>query len=118
MGYIVTYKNCVNCKHRAYDTFGRAHVCVNADSEYVADFVSDEDHCECHEEKEMPTKLLDVDEFKKWLEEQRKGIKANSEVYTDYQEVLDALDVTEKYIDDNSLDLQSISHFNYVATQK
>jgi hypothetical protein len=107
----VTYKNCVNCKHRAYDTFGRAHVCVNADSEYVADFVTDEDYCEWHEEK-VVGKTLNVDDFKKWLEEQRKGVNANPEVYECAEEIIKQLNIIENYLEDNGMEIDMLKLYN------
>lgn len=41
-------RNCGNCKWRANNA-----VCVNGDSEQVADFTSREFCCDCHEFKEV-----------------------------------------------------------------
>lgn len=44
-------KCCGNCEYGQYDPM-QGYVCVNADSEYVADFVEYEYCCEEFEEKE------------------------------------------------------------------
>ena len=42
---------CANCKYGHYDKM-QGYVCVNADSEYLADFVDAEDWCDEFTSKE------------------------------------------------------------------
>ena len=42
---------CGECKHGSYDPV-EGYVCVNSDSEYIADFVEYDHWCEEFEEKE------------------------------------------------------------------
>lgn len=42
---------CGECKWHKYDEFGRAWVCTNDRSDYVADFTDYTDTCECFEQR-------------------------------------------------------------------
>lgn len=44
-------ETCGNCKYCEYDKFGRAFVCVNADSAMCTDFVQPNDCCDEFKEK-------------------------------------------------------------------
>lgn len=42
---------CGECKWHVYDDFGRAWVCTNDSSDYVADFTDYTDGCDCYEQR-------------------------------------------------------------------
>lgn len=42
---------CGECKYHAYDEFGKAWVCTNGSSDYVADFTDYTDTCEEFEQR-------------------------------------------------------------------
>lgn len=49
---VTNYGCCGECKWRRYDEFGRAWVCTNDSSDYVADFTDYTDGCNCFEQRE------------------------------------------------------------------
>ena len=48
---VTNYGICGECKWHAYDDFGRAWVCTNDSSDYVADFTDYTDTCEEWEQR-------------------------------------------------------------------
>ena len=90
---------CLTCRYLEYDKLGRAHVCVNAESEHAADFVSVEDSCEHHEERpKWERNIIDLVNLVNWLDEQRRGAIANPECYNNVKEIVDQLDIIEEYL--------------------
>ena len=49
-------KTCKTCEWLEYDALGRAHVCVNANSDNCADFVNVGDTCDKWEKTEVKPK--------------------------------------------------------------
>lgn len=48
---VTNYGICGECKWHRYDEFGRAWVCTNDRSDYVADFTDYTDGCNCFEQR-------------------------------------------------------------------
>ena len=112
-------KKCRTCEYFGWDDFGRAHVCVNGDSENVADFVSDDDTCEHYQKKNIDgMSIIDLDGMNKWIQHQKECVKNNSECYTDIKDVLNLLDIVEEYVMESSFELNNIIHNKKCACQE
>ena len=96
-------KKCSTCKYFGYDRFGRANVCVNDQSEHVADFVNESDVCDAYTKITNPvSKYVEYALLLDRINQQRAGISSNPDSYDNAQELLDEYELIEEWLEEFS----------------
>ena len=96
-------KKCSTCKYFGYDRFGRANVCVNDQSEHVADFVDENDVCDAYTKITNPvSKYVEYALLLDRINQQRAGISSNPDSYENAQELLDEYELIEEWLEEFS----------------